>query len=474
MSHRRQLQFFGTSGIRGLTLSFISPEFTEKMCRAFGTYLGNKGTVVIGRDTRPAAETIELAAIAGLTAAGLNVIRCGVLPTAALIVYEVLHAKADAAFLITGSHIPPNRIGLIFLLGDGSYASDDEAARIEEIYFDIINDKISGLVTDVNNAGSIRTEPNALEIYAKFLTSKVEPQKINGNDFHVLVDPGNGTAASFFTSLLHKHYKIQTHAINDVPDVFSFRKSEPSLKNLDVAIRAVQKLSLSFGVAFDVDADRVVFLTPKRGLISTNTIGAVLTANAMKRHPDGKYVFPVNTSGIVEEILAEYSQKPLYCRIGQPATIEMCKKVNAVFSFEESGKYYHLYDGVPASDAPLTVLKIIEILNDEQNTLDELLDGFPEYYSLTTNFLITDELAREKNKLMEEFFGVWKGTLTAEDKITTIDGYKVQYPDNSWIIFRPSGTEPKIRIVTDAKSQKRCQELAEKGVKMFSEVTGIN
>jgi len=135
MNNDNQLQFFGTSGIRGLTLSYISPEFTEKMCRAFGTFLGNKGTVVTGRDTRPAAETIELAAISGLTSSGLNVTRCGVLPTAALIVYEVLHAKADAAVLITGSHIPPNRIGLIFMFEDGGYASDQKLLQRSEITF---------------------------------------------------------------------------------------------------------------------------------------------------------------------------------------------------------------------------------------------------------------------------------------------------------------------------------------------------
>ena len=103
-----------------------------------------------------------------------------------------------------------------------------------------------------------------------------------------------------------------------------------------------------------------------------------------------------------------------------------------------------------------------------------LVDGFPEYHTLTMNFVITDELAKEKDKLMDEFFNAWKATLTADDKIITIDGYKVQYPDNSWIIFRPSGTEPKIRIYADAKSKKRCQELAEKGVKMFTEITGID
>jgi phosphomannomutase len=443
------------------------------MCRAFGSFLNNKGKVVTGRDTRPAAETIELAAIAGLTASGLDVIRCGVVPTAALIVYEVLHAKADAAVLITGSHIASERIGLIFMHEDGSYISDEKAAEIEDLYFKIASGELAGYAKGVHHAGTIKTATNVLESYANFLTSKVNPRDINGEDFHVLVDPGNGTASSFFSSLLHERYRIFNHAINDVPDKFSFRMSEPVEENLTKAIETVQKLALSFGVAFDLDADRVAFMTPKRGLISTNTIGAVLTAETLKQYPEGKYVFPVNTSGIIEEILSKNDQEPIYCRIGQPATIEMCKKVNAVFSFEESGKYYHLYEGIRATDAPLTVLKMIEILNKENQTLDELLNDYTEYYSLTRNFRITEELAKEKDQFMKRFFEAWKSTLTGDEKIVTIDGYKVQYPDKSWVLFRPSGTEPKIRIVTDASSREKCQALSEKGVKMFSEMMGL-
>ncbi|MHA1167216.1 MAG: hypothetical protein ACTSRU_05300 [Candidatus Hodarchaeales archaeon] len=468
----KRLQFFGTSGIRGLTLAYISPSFTERMCRAFAIYLGNEGKIVIGRDTRPAAETIELSAVAGLSASGMDVIRCGVLPTPALIVYEVLHAKADAAVLITGSHIPPNRIGIIFMLNDGSYVSDEVAINIEEIYHQINEKEKFGYVSDVFKAGRIIAATDGLKLYADFITSRVNPEKINGSDFKILVDSGNGTAANFFSSLLHKRYRIFTHAINDVPDPFSFRISEPSTENLRQAIDTVKKLMLDFGVAFDVDADRVVFISPRRGLISANTIGAVFTDFTLKKI-SGPVVFPVNTSGIVEDILSKHGMKPLYCRIGQPATIDACKKKKAIFSFEESGKYYFLYEGVFSTDASLTVLKMIEILNDEQKSLDELLDEYPEYYSRTNNIKITDELAKEKDALMENFFEKWKETLSGEEKIVTIDGYKVQYPDNSWILFRPSGTEPKIRIVVDASNERRCRELLDRGSKMFSEVTGI-
>jgi len=90
-----------------------------------------------------------------------------------------------------------------------------------------------------------------LGLYADFLTDKVSPRNINGEMFSVLVDSGNGTASTFFTALLHKKYRIFTHAINDVPDGFSFRRSEPGAENLKKAIETVKKLSLTFGAAFD-------------------------------------------------------------------------------------------------------------------------------------------------------------------------------------------------------------------------------
>ncbi|MFX0094536.1 MAG: hypothetical protein ACFFBD_22565, partial [Candidatus Hodarchaeota archaeon] len=193
-------KMFGTSGIRGLTLIDITPQLAERIGRAFGNFLGNSGLVVIGRDTRFGAEVIEHAIIAGLTGSGIDIAKCGVVPTPALAHY-IDYIGAIGAVMITGSHTPPDRIGIIPMLQDSQYIYGEDAKKIEELYIEF-SDPQAGYVTELENVGTVGEAVDAFNAYTDFLLSLVDVNLLKSKSFRIVVDPVNGAASQYVPELL--------------------------------------------------------------------------------------------------------------------------------------------------------------------------------------------------------------------------------------------------------------------------------
>ncbi|MHA2363858.1 MAG: hypothetical protein ACXAC7_07855 [Candidatus Hodarchaeales archaeon] len=468
--NRPKLRYFGTSGIRGRTLIDITPSMAERMARAYSDVVLSgitKPFVIIGRDTRYGAETIEMAIIAGLTASGISVIRCGIVPTPTLLTYQ-RYIRADGAIMITGSHIPPDRIGLIFLESDGAYCSDYMAFQIEQ-RFDEFNTSLDGLiqvnsVDDLLNIGWIKDVNNIWEVYTDYLEALVDLPVIQKESFHVIIDPANGTAAHFFSEFLGK-LGLKVTAINDYPSPLSTRLSEPIDENL-TRLKTLVKDGADLGIAFDVDADRVTFVVPtpngQAKTLSANVTGTFILKELLDAGHRGEVILPINTSNLAEEILHNYDIQPRYCRIGQPSTIEAVKKVpNPLFSFEESSKFYYLKDGLLWTDGCLVALRILELLARKKKSFYDLVKLLPTYVTLTKKVIVKDDVMATIHFQLKKYFDNY--TFSDEKERIEIDGFRINFNDYSWLLIRPSGTEPKIRIISDAKSFKRAEELVEQG-----------
>ena len=177
-----KLKYFGTSGIRGRTFIDITPQLAQRMAISYAhvVLLGiDNPTIVIGRDPRFGSETIEMAVIAGLTSVGVSVIRCGIVPTPVLLTYQ-RYCKADGAVMITGSHIPPDWIGLIFIGSDGSYCSDHTCFAIEQMYDDKNFEGLPEInsIGELLSIGTIKTVTNVYDLYEEFLNALIYFDKI--------------------------------------------------------------------------------------------------------------------------------------------------------------------------------------------------------------------------------------------------------------------------------------------------------
>ncbi|MBI4713082.1 MAG: phosphoglucomutase [Planctomycetes bacterium] len=459
-------RMFGTAGVRGVTNTEITPLLVIKMAQGYGdllreTFKGDRITVAVGYDSRYGSEMLVTSAASGLMSAGINVVGLGCVPTGAIACYIVKHNLAGGV-LITGSHMPYNMTGLIILKSDGSYLDDDIARDLEKRFAEY------GSRTQVvppESIGKLESK-QALEIYRDFILSKVDNGLIKSKKYRVLVDPANGPAALVLPELLRQlgcEVFLTNEQILPVPK----RPAEPRASNLSETAAKVTENKCDLGIATDVDADRVLFIDTQGQVPSEDVVGAIFARSILGNK--GLCVTPINSSNLIEQVVADCGAQLCYCPIGQPATLKVVREKKADFSYEESGKYYFSRD-VLWPDGILASVKLLEIMARRNKPLAELASEFPVFYQVKHTVPCPSSL---KDTLMAEITKLWSARCSiGRDRCTaqvTLDGLKTVYEDKAWLLIRKSGTEPLIRVYADASSKERAAELVKAGEQIVQE-----
>ncbi|MFH1227510.1 MAG: hypothetical protein V1701_06360 [Planctomycetota bacterium] len=455
-------KMFGTAGIRGLINIEITPLLTTKICQVFSDYLNNKGSVAIGYDSRYGAEILAMSAASGLRSRGINVIDCGVIPTGGLATF-VVKSNLNGGVLITGSHMPFAMTGIIILKSDGSYLDDQLARELEKRYAEYDQKPAPKILLEA--LGSYRKADDALKIYREFLLDKIDRDLIRSKKYRVLVDPANGPAGLVLPELL-EYLGCEVFKINNELSPVPKRPAEPRRGNLTETAAKVRENGCILGIATDVDADRVLFIDESGTVLSEDLVGAIFAREILTS--GNICVTPINSSGLIGEVVAERQAKLHYCNIGQPATLKVVRELKADFSYEESGKYYFARDCL-WPDGILASLKLIEIMARHGKSLSELTAGFNEFYQVKHTIKYAPHMSE---RIMPRIKKIWLEQATenmVED--ITIDGLKRVYNDKSWLLIRKSGTEALIRIYADAKSPERAEALVRAGEDIVNKAT---
>lgn len=468
---------FGTSGVRGETNTEITPMLAMELSYAFGKWLGGKGMVVMARDTRFGAQMLTQAITAGLNSAGLDVLDCGIMPTPALAL-SIIELGGKGGVMVTGSHMPPNRIGLIYMDSNACYISDKKALEVEELYF---SQSECGSPDDrsvMNDIGIRKVVTGRMERYMEHALSLIDREFIAEltleKNFRIVLDPGNGTAVDILPAMV-KRCGIKVAAINNIRKGNPDRSAEPRATTLDSTINALRKHNAKLAAATDVDADRVVFIDEEGKVVSEDVVGAIFGKWIFEKCADEKVddpvcITPVNSSGLIDYLAEKYEVKMAYCRIGQPDTERALMEHGdkAVYAYEESGKYYFAKD-VHWCDGNLATLFLLQIMAERKMTLAELADDFPDFYQAKGQRRCSDQSKDSVYASVVKRFN--EDVNLAKDKKMdiTIDGLKRIYNDNSWLLVRPSGTEPLFRVYSDAMSRKRADFLLSQGEKLIDE-----
>ncbi|MBI5779040.1 MAG: hypothetical protein HZA49_06250 [Planctomycetes bacterium] len=472
MSSGSNRAHFGTAGIRGMTNSEITPLLVLKMSEIYGAYLSEKRSigqtkVAIGYDSRYGVEMLALSAISGLNSAGVQTVNCGCITTGGLASYITCN-KLDGGVLITGSHMPHDMVGFIILTSDGSYL-DIETSRELERRFDNYGQARQAVKPEGIGINTPAVNPS--ECYRKFLLGSVDVNLIKSRHYRVLLDPVNGPATLVFPDIL-KELGCEVFLINDKLSPVPNRPSEPRAKNLTETAAKVKEYKCDLGIATDIDADRVLFIDAEGKVLSEDLVGGIFAREVVSS--DKVCVVPVNSSGLIEEVISKCSGKLEYCRIGQPETIKAIKQSNACFSYEESGKYYFSNQAL-WPDALLSSLKLLEIMARLNKPLAELASEFSRFYQVK-HTIHYDELAKGKtdhNKLFQKIQELWASELKDKSvRDVVIDGLKRIYDDKSWLLIRKSGTEPLIRVYADAPTQERAEQLVQQGEELVKKAVG--
>lgn len=435
-------RLFGTSGIRG-TWGEIHPNLFMRLGYALSVFLEKSGRVLVGRDTRTSGEALQASLVSGLLSGGCEVVEAGVVPTPVL-AFATRLLKMDAGVMITASHNPPEYNGVKFWSGEGMAFTPKEEEEIERILQD--NPKR----VEWHEVGSSREE-DVLPLYFEEILRGFSLNR----KFRVVVDCGNG-AASLVTPLLLRELGCEVIALNSHPDGFPGRGLEPVAENLKELAEEVKNSNADIGIAHDGDADRVVAVDERGRIVDLDKLLALV---AREEGKGGTVVTTVDASRVVEKAVEEKGGRVIRTKVGDVNVAIACKETHAAFGGEPCGAWIfpriHL-----APDGPLGALVLLRIL-DSGKKLSEMVDELPQYVMLRKKISCS---STQKEEVMKKF-----ATMAKEmgGEISTIDGIRVSLPEG-WILVRPSGTEPLIRITVEGEREEWAREQLNRTVQILT------
>jgi phosphomannomutase len=435
-------RLFGTSGIRGQVDDFLTPEFAVRAGLAFAGLLQNKGSVLVGRDVRSNSQLIESALISGLLAGGVDVSDCGIVPTPALL-FSVKQLQHSGGIIVTGSHTQAATTGLLFFLADTSELDERDELRFEQLFRAEQPKRMPW------NEVGISSKIDILETYFEELRRQLG--SLGG--YRVVVDPGNGSTCGTLGKIL-EDAGCEVVSINEKPDgTFPARSPYPQPSTLGQLASKVQEVQADLGVGTDSDGDRALFA--KQGSVLWGDITcAMFVKNELKNHNGGHIIMTINTSNVIQLLCQQYGGTLTVTKVGPPAMAEALRREkDALIATEESGKYIWprilMY-----GDAALATGKLLQIMKNEQKSLEQLETELPRFYQFKSTIPCPDEL---KPYALKYAVNSWKDVKDVE--VSTIDGVKVNYPNHSSFLLRASGTEPNLRCYAESLNQDEAKNL---------------
>ncbi len=428
------MQFFGSSGIRGIVNRKITPELALRVGKAVGA---GRDRVIIGRDTRPTGMMIASALKSGLTAMGADVVDVGVVSTPTLAFMGKDH---DCGVMITASHNPAPYNGIKLWNPDGSAFNTEQMLDTEAKILD------EPQLPEWNEVGKISREHNAVKKHIEHILDRVGTD----HELKVAVDCANGPAYHTTPYLLRK-MGCQVVTLNCNPDgTFPAHDPEPTKENLKDLGKLVVNTGADLGIAHDGDADRMVAFDREGNYMGGDTLLALFA-----RKFTDSIVVPVNTSMIIDEMV----KKVIRTKVGDVYVAEELKNHGAQFGGEVSGTWI-FPEMSYAPDAIYAAAVITTMCEDED--LADIRKELPSYPSRRDAFQVDDNSA-----VMERLISDCKEQFSAEE-LNFIDGIRIDHGDG-WTLTRASGTEPKIRITAEAKEQNRLEEIFNEAKKRLQE-----
>ena len=438
-------KLFGTNGIRGTVNQELTPEKAIKIASATGTFF-NKKNLLLGHDARTSGPMLAKAVIAGLTATGCNTYFAGMAPTPAL-QYAVKNHCMGGAVIITASHNPPEYNGLKVIWNDGIELSRVQEKEIESIYFED-----ACVLANWDTLGAERDFTVANDEYVEAIKKHVNVSEIAENRFHVVVDAANSVGSLTAPKLLSElGCKVSTINAN-IDGTFPGRMPEPRPENLKELAITVKALKADFGVAFDGDADRSIFVSENGEVYWGDKTFALIEKDFLIENPNEKIVTPVSSSTLVKDVAEIYKGEIVWTKVGSVTVSQTMKEVKAKLGGEENGGvFYGPHQAV--RDGAMTTALILGIMAKTGRTLSGLIAEQPRYFLEKGKVKCAEE---KKEKVLEKLVEKVKGA-----NVSTIDGVKIWFDDKSAILVRPSGTEPVYRLYAEAKNHEKALKLIE-------------
>ncbi len=451
---------FGTSGWRALVAEEFTFENVRRAVTGVARYVKSQrpagARVIVGRDPRFLGETFCSIAADILSRHGITpLVIAEAAPTPA-ISYAVIHEKADGAINFTASHNPPEYNGIKFSTPDGAPALPEVTGQIEK-------EIVAG---DSHSAASSKsTSPQALDpkpIYLARLGEIVDFAAINQAGLRVVFDPFWGAARGYPDSLL-RDAGVQVESVHDYRDVlFGGHAPEPDDHLLDPLRQKMHDIKAHIGIATDGDADRFGIVDEDGTFLQPNYVIAMLFDYLVQsRGWKNGVAKSVATTNLINAI-ARYHQVELHeTPVGFKYIGELIKQDKIAIGGEESAGL-SVRHHVPEKDGILAGLLCCEMVARRGKSLgqqlQELFAEVGSFYPTRENFRLTPEVNEKFTKKLASDPHSFGGRRVTE--AGRKDGLKLVLDDGSWVCYRLSGTEPVVRVYSEAPSKQGLEKLS--------------
>ncbi len=458
---------FGTSGWRAI----IADEFTftnvrlvtQAICQMLKEKNYAEGTpLIIGCDSRFMGEKFSAEAAKIVAANGFRVLLCTSPTPTPTISHAIRSEKAAGGINFTASHNPPEYQGIKFSTADGAPALPEFTKRIEAIYTELQSQE--NAVNSTGNAERIE-EYQPRDKYLADLATKVNFEIIAQSKGRFAYDPLWGTGRGYLDEVLRRH-GLEVTTIHDWRDVtFGGRAPEPEDHFLEELRQTVKEKGCLLGLATDGDGDRFGVLDADGTFIQANQLIAILTDYlAESRGWTEGVARSVATSHLIDRVAESRNLKLYETPVGFKFIGELINQ-NAIILGGEESAGLSIKGHYPEKDGILACLLAAEAVAARQKSLTEQLN---ELYSRVGRLeagrigvRLTPELAANLPAILSREPAII-GSRTVE-KINRLDGVKFFFTDGSWLLMRPSGTEPLVRIYAETHSLPDLEVLLEQG-----------
>ena len=418
-------KYFGTDGARGIANIELTNEFSYKLGRAIGIFLKKSNPVVmVGKDTRLSSPMLSFSLFAGLIAEGVNVIDLGIVPTPA-VSYLTFNNKMDMGIMISASHNPYEFNGIKLIGSDGYKLPDEKEEEIEQIIDNISKEEKLGDQLGVFSDGS-----KYVEDYKKHIKSLA---KNSFSGHKVCIDAGDGVM-SYFAKDIFTELGAEVISICDEGNGRIINDNSGSTSPENVA-RIVKENQAFLGIAYDGDADRVIFSDENGDVIDGDHVISYAASNYKKDNKltNNGCVVTIMSNYACEEFLNKNDITLYRTKVGDKYVMEKMVAENFKIGGEQSGHIIFL-DHNRMGDGLQTSVLIMDMLISNSDASSQITKIYENYPQVLVNAKVSNEFKKtyESNKNVADAMNEIKNKLP-----------------KSRIIIRPSGTEPLVRIMIE-------------------------
>lgn len=425
------LSIFHEYDVRGIYPDDFNKKVAIQIGRVFADYTKAK-KILVGRDARLSGQEIFDGLTQGLTEMGADVFDAGLVPID--FVYSMAAKNGyDAGIMITASHNPKEYNGLKMFKYSG------------QLWIEWIDGKtIKGIINQdlrpVKEKGQIKSI-DYWQKYIEHIFSFIEKNKIK--PLKIVVDAGNSVAAKVIP-LIEKELSCQfIYRFFEIDGNFPNRSPNPMDSSVLEALgQAVLKEKADFGVAFDMDTDRLVLVDEKGQSLLGDLQLLLLARESLENFPGSTIIYNLMMSRSVPEIIKKMGGQAIKTKVGFCFVMQAMRENKGMMGGELSC-HFSFRDNFYADSGIIAFLKFIEVISSANKKLSELVAD----YKIYQKEYIPSINVKDKNKVFEKLKNKYQ-----DGKIEEINGITIEY-DDWWFNLRPSNTEPVVRLIVEARTK---------------------